>query len=158
MSKHGLSFYIEGAAISVDEMGEYVARYVLSCESEHLQEQLAHDIAHGILGCVTIKVNMAQQAKTRAAWMSRHPPNHAGFYYCHLCGGWVHQDQAELDEIEPRSYRRGEDPLRDENRRMAHAWPVYDQRGKELCAGNRGKGSRQLPSATMEIAPPDEEC
>ena len=96
-------------------------------------------------------------AAVRASWMSRNPPNHAGFYYCHICGGWVHQDQAELDHVTPKSVRRGEDPNRDDNLRMAHAWAVYDNQGRKICIGNREKGSTRVESATLDICPPDEE-
>lgn len=94
---------------------------------------------------------------SRAAWEKRNPPNHAGYYYCHICGGWVHRDQAELDEIVPKSTPMGQDPYRDDNRRMAHAFPQTKLNGEVYCIGNRGKGSMQVPSATLEIAPPDGE-
>src|SRR5665213_1596395 len=120
MLEHGLNFYIEGANITVYELGDYVDTWVYRGRSEHAQEEMAHQITHALIDCVTKKVNMAKADQSRVAWMKRNPPNHAGYYYCHLCGGWVHQSEAELDEIEPRSVRRGEDPLRDDNRRMAH--------------------------------------
>lgn len=157
MLRHGLNFFIEGAEVSVDEIGDYIAATVGQVRSEHDQELLAHDITHAILECVGGKVLMARAETQRSVWMRKHPPNHAGYYYCHLCAGWVHQTEAELDEIEPRSYRRGQNPLRDDNRRMAHAWPQMSPDGKQTCPGNRGKGSSQMPSATLEIAPPDME-
>lgn len=155
MSKPNLSFFFDGAEITVDEMGAYVASNVFGNFSEYEMELLAKDISHAILGCVSRKVHMAKQVSDRRDWVSRHPPNHAGFYYCHLCAGWVHESQAELDHVTPKSVRRGEDPNRDDNRRMAHAWPIVAPSGKLICPGNRGKGSRSLPSMTMEIAPPD---
>jgi len=157
MSKHGLSFSIEGATISVDEMADYVATWVYRAPSERAQEDMAHQITHALMECVGKKVLVARADQSRKAWVERHPPNHAGYYYCHLCGGWVHQSEAELDEIEPRSVRRGEDPLRDDNRRMAHTWPITAPDGTQVCPGNRGKGSRAILSVTQEIAPPDTE-
>lgn len=159
MSKHGLSFSIEGADISVDEMGAWVAG-MMRFPSEHVQELFAHDATHAILDGVTRKVFDVKQRESRAAWESRNPPNHAGFYYCHICGGWVHREQAELDHIVPTSVvEPGLDPDRDSNRRMAHAWAVWSPDGKKLiCPGNHGKGSRQIPSKTLEIRPPDEEA
>lgn len=157
MSKHGLNFSINGASIEVEEMAEWVAG-IMNFGSEATMERFTHDATHAIFEGVRGKVIMAQEAQSRAAWVHRHPPNHAGYYYCHICGGWVHESEAELDEIEPRSYRRGEDPLRDDNRRMAHAWPQHDPQGKVVCVGNRGKGSSQIESKTLEISPPDMEC
>lgn len=158
MQDHGLSFSFDGipnSDISVDEMGAYVASHLFRTPSEHYQELLAHDITHALLNCVGGKVRMAKQNNARADWVKRHPPNHAGFYYCHICGGWVHESEAELDHIRPKSILVGDDPNEDDNRRMAHTWPIIAPDGKELCPGNRGKGSRSMPSATMEIAPPD---
>lgn len=155
---HGLIFTIQGATVTVDEMAQGVVDQCIGMgvPSEHQQEMLVHDITHAIINTVAGKVRMADK-NGRASWIERHPPNHAGFYFCHLCGGWVHVSQAELDHIEPRSVLRGEDPDRDENRRMSHAWPVIAPDGTVVCPGNRGKGSRNLPSVTMEIAPPDGE-
>lgn len=156
-SDHGLVFTVFGARVPVEDIAAFVAAECIEVDSEHDAEEAAHDITHAIMEILGRRVMMARESKDRAGWVSRNPPNHAGFYYCHLCGMWVHIDQADLDEVEPKSYRTGQDPLRDDNRRMSHAWPIVDASGKQLCPGNRGKGSRQLPSATMEIAPPDGE-
>lgn len=93
----------------------------------------------------------------RPAWVRLHPPNHAGYYFCHICGGWVHEDAAELDHIIPASVERidMDEPGWDDKLRMAHAWPV-EINGVVRCIGNRGKGSTQIISATLEIAPGDE--
>lgn len=155
MSKPGLSFFIEGARITVEEMGVFVTSCMMF-DSEKAMEEFSQDAAEAIMKGVAKKVLMAQEAQTRAAWISRHPPNHAGFYYCHICAGHVHVTAADLDEIDPRSFRNGLDPLRDDNRRMAHAWPQYGPDGKLYCVGNRGKGSSQIESKTLDIAPPDE--
>lgn len=157
MSKPVLRFFIEGAEISADEMGAWVAG-IITWPSERSMEEFAKDASHAIFTGVGRKVTMAREAQARRDWVKRNPPNHAGYYLCHICAGWVHENEAELDEIEPRSYRRGEDPLRDDNRRMAHAWPQHDPSGKVVCIGNRGKGSRQIESKTLEIRPPDMEC
>lgn len=152
MSKHGLSFYIEGAQISVDEMGQWVADQV-NFSSEKMMEDFAHDATHAILDGVTKKVMMAkaqaEKARVRRLWIADNPPNHAGYYYCHIGGEWVHIDVAELEHIVPSSVQRinTEEPGWQDKLRMA------------CIPHNRMKGSRQdIPSATMEIRPPDEEC
>ena len=94
-------------------------------------------------------------------WVHLHPPNHAGYYYCHLCGGWVHESEAELEHLTPKSVEKIDmsKPGWDDKLRMAHIFPVRNMAGKIVCIGNREKGSRQdIPSVTMEIAPPDEAC
>lgn len=151
MSKHGLSFFIEGAEISVDEMGVWVST-VASFPSEHLQECFAHDATHAIFEGVARKVEMAkaqsEHARIRKLWIADNPPNHAGYYYCHIGGEWTHKDVSELDHIVPGSVERinTEEPGWQDKMRMA-------------CGPhNRWKGSRIVPSATLEIRPPDEEC
>lgn len=156
MSRHGLNFYIEGASITVEEMANWaVGRGMFRSEQE--QERAAHQAVHAIMDGIQKKIGVVVAEKNRAQWIRDNPPNHAGFYYCHLCAGWVHVDQAELDHIVPKSVHIGEIPDRDDNRRMAHAWPQYDSTGKLVCVGNREKGSRALPSKTLEIRPPDSE-
>lgn len=151
MSKHGLSFYIEGAKVSVDEMGEMVAG-VMQFDSEHEQELFAHDAAHAIFDGIARKVAMAsaaaEKARVRRLWIADNPPNHAGYYYCHIGGEWVHIDAAELDHIVPSSVERinTDDPDWQDKMRMA------------CIPHNRWKGSKIVPSATREIRPPDEEC
>jgi hypothetical protein len=155
MSKLGLRFFIDEAEVSVEEMGDYVASHVFHFDSERLQELCGRHISYAIFTCVGRKVYENRVATIRDGWIMRHPPNHAGYYYCHLCGGWVHYTQSELDHIEPRSVRNGLDPGRDDNLRMSHAWQVVDNQGKIICPGNRGKGSSRVESATLEIRPPD---
>jgi 5-methylcytosine-specific restriction endonuclease McrA len=30
------------------------------------------------------------------------PPNHEGYYICGICGGWVEQNEMQIDHILPR--------------------------------------------------------
>lgn len=155
MLKHGLNFFISGAEITVDEMGDWCAAS-LDHVSEYEQEKTAHYLTHQIINGVMRKVKMAQETDDRTAWVRRNPPNHAGYYYCHLCGGWVHIDQAELDHIDAKSKLDGQNPNRDDNRRMAHVYPIIAPSGQKICPGNREKGSSTYQSVTLEIRPPDE--
>lgn len=157
MSKPGLSFFIDGAEVSVEEIGQWVAGHVFACVSESQQELLAGDISWGIMTCVGRKVVMTKAINDRRGWERRNPPNHGGYYYCHICGGWVHRTQAELDHVKPKSVLRGQNPNSDDNRRMAHSWPVTLPDGTVVCVGNQGKGSSIVESKTMDIAPSDEE-
>lgn len=149
MSKHGLSFFIEGATISVDDMAE-MATTVLRFDSEVEQEHFQHDVAHAILDGVTRKVHMvkaaSEKARVRRLWIADNPPNFAGYYYCHIGGEWVHIEAAELDHIVPSSVERinTDDPDWQDKMRMA------------CVPHNRWKGSKIVPSATREIRPPDE--
>lgn len=151
MSKHGLSFYIEGAAISVDDMAGYVTD-MMRFDSEHEQEEFCHDAAHAILDGVVKEVKLvkanAEHARIRRLWVADNPPNFAGYYYCHIGGEWVHIDAAELDHIIPGSVKKinTDDPDWQDKMHMA------------CVPHNRWKGSRIVPSATLEIAPPDEAC
>lgn len=150
MSKHGLSFSINGAVITVEEMGVFVAS-VMEFNSEADMEHFAHDATHAILTGVARKVEMAsaqaERARVRREWIKLHPPNHAGYYYCHIGGEWVHIDSAQLEHIVPSSRERIDT---DE--------PGWDDKLRMACSPhNFQKGSRQdIPSKTMEIAPPDE--
>lgn len=151
MSKHGLRFYIEGAEISVDEMGDWVASLV-RFPSEKNQEDFAHDATRAIFNGVAGKVMMAkaraEHARVRKLWIGLHPPNFAGYYYCHIGGEWVHIDVAELDHIVPGSVQR-----------INTDEPGWDEKMRMACGPhNQWKGSRIVPSATLEFAPPDEEC
>lgn len=151
MSKHGLSFYIEGAKISVDEMGEWAAS-VIRFESEKAQEECTHDMVHAIFEGVARKVEMAsataEKARVRRLWIADNPPNHAGYYYCHIGGEWVHIDMMELDHIKASSKER-----------INTDDPDWQNKLRPSCIPhNRWKGSRSVPSATREIRPPDEEC
>lgn len=162
MSKLDLSFYIEDAEISASEIAIYLTRHVFHTVSEAQMEEMTEDILEAILECVGKKVIMARAttewARVRDAWKKKYPPNHAGYYYCHLCGGWVHENEAELDHIVPKSvHQQGVNPNRDDNLRMAHAMPKFDPFGRRMCIGNQLKGSSQVESKTLEIAPPDEE-
>ena len=151
MSKHGLSFYIEGAKVSVDEMGDMVAG-IMRFDSEHQQELFAHDAAHAIFDGIAKKVAAvsaaSEKARVRRLWIVDNPPNHAGYYYCHIGGEWVHIDAAELDHIVPSSVERinTDDPDWQDKMRMA------------CVPHNRWKGSKIVPSATRVIRPPDDEC
>ncbi len=150
MSKLGLNFSISGAVITVEEMGECVAS-AMTFNSEADQERFAHDAAHAILIGVAGKVEMAnaaaERARVRREWIKLHPPNHAGYYYCHIGGEWVHIDSSQLEHIVPSSRERIDT---DE--------PGWDDKLRMACGPhNFQKGSRQdIPSATLEIAPPDE--
>lgn len=153
MSKHGLSFFIEGAEISVDEMGAWVAN-IIRWPSEAVMEDFAHDATHAILNGVSGKVVMskmqAHHAKVRREWIKLHPPNHAGYYYCHVGGEWVHIQAADLEHIVPKSVTGPID--------MSE--PGWDEKLRMACRPhNSWKGSRQdVPSATLEYAPTDEAC
>lgn len=150
MSKHGLNFSISGATITVEEMGEFVAS-IMAFDSEHQQELFAHDACHAIFNGVARKVEMAsaqaERARVRREWIKLHPPNHAGYYYCHIGGEWVHIDNAQLEHITPSSRER-----------IDTSEPGWDDKLRMACGPhNFQKGSRQdIPSATMEIAPFDE--
>jgi hypothetical protein len=90
--------------------------------------------------------------------VAKHPPNHAGYYFCHLCGGWVHIGESDLDHVTPKSLKgAGYNPNSDDNQRMSHHWPVYKPDGTIHCIGNAQKGSQKVESVTMEIAPSDED-
>lgn len=148
---HGLWFDIEGAEISVDEMGSWIAR-IIHWPSEASMEAFAHDATHAICSGVRKKVDMAkaqtERARVRRLWVKMHPPNHAGYYYCHIGGEWVHIDVAELEHIEPLSREKIDTDA-----------PDWDQKLRMACGPhNFLKGSKRVPSATMEIAPSDGEC
>ena len=92
----------------------------------------------------------------RSDWIKLNPPNFDGYYFCHICGGWVHVQVGELDHVIPKSMKGHGDPDRTDNLRMSHSWPQTDMDGTILCIGNRQKGSQLIVSATLEIAPGDE--
>lgn len=153
MSRHGLSFYIEGAEISVDDMAEMVTG-IMRFDSEHMQEEFAHDATHAIMEGVAkeaMRVKaQAYHAKLRKEWVKLHPPNFAGYYYCHIGGEWVHIEAADLEHIDPESVTG----------RIDMDEPGWDEKLRMACRPhNSWKGSRQdVPSATLEYAPPDEAC
>lgn len=91
----------------------------------------------------------SEQARIKKLWMSLHPPNFDGYYYCHIGGEWVHQDVAELEHIVPKSIAgqvNTDKPGWDEKLRMACHWH------------NSEKSSSTVESKTLEYAPPDEPC
>lgn len=149
---HGLTFSIEGAVITVDEMGHWIADLIENFESEAMQEAFARDAAHQIFIGVGEKVEMAkaaaEKARVRRLWIGLHPPNHAGYYYCHIGGEWVHIDVAELEHIIPSSVEK-----------INTDEPGWDDKLRMSChVHNFLKGSKRMASATMEIAPPDGDC
>lgn len=151
MSKHDLDFYIDGAKISVGEMAEFVTG-ILRFDSEHEQELFAHDATHAIYEGVARKVKMSkaqsEKQRVRKLWVSLHPPNHAGYYFCHIGGEWVHKDMAELEHIVPSSVKQ-----------INTDEPDWDEKLRMACSPhNFWKSSKIVESATMEIAPLDEEC
>lgn len=46
-----------------------------------------------------------QWDKTRALWKKLNPPNHQGYYVCHICNRWVAADEMELDHVRARTRR-----------------------------------------------------
>ena len=86
----------------------------------------------------------------RRQWIKLHPPNHTGYYYCHIGGEWVHINSADLEHLVPKSVAGPIDM--DE--------PGWDDKLRMACRRhNSEKGSRQdVPSATLEFAPGDEPC
>lgn len=92
----------------------------------------------------------AYHAKLRREWIKLHPPNFAGYYYCHIGGEWVHIEAADLEHIDPESVTG----------RINMDEPGWDEKLRMACRPhNSWKGSRQdVPSATLEYAPPDEAC
>ena len=145
---HGLRFSIEGADVSVDEMANWVAS-IIHFPSEHIQEHFAHDACHAILNGVGKKVTMAKAqaewARIRRLWVKDNPPNHAGYYYCHIGGEWVHESQMELDHVVPKSLQK-----------INTDDPDWQDKLRPSCGPhNFQKGSKVVPSATSEIRPPD---
>lgn len=148
---HGLYFHIEGARITVDEMGKWAAD-IVRWPSEAVMEDFAHDVTHAIFIGVAGKVRMAkadqERARVHRLWVKLHPPNHAGYYYCHIGGEWVHQDGAELDHIVPSSVQKINTDI-----------PGWDEKLRMSCHDhNFQKGSSIVKSVTLEIAPPDGEA
>jgi hypothetical protein len=84
----------------------------------------------------------------RRAWIKDNPPNHAGYYYCHIGGEWVHIDAMELEHVVPGSV----EPIDMDD-------PDWQDKLRPSCTiHNNLKGSSIVKSATLEIRPPDEEC
>lgn len=143
--------------VGLKDIGLHVASDVFKgFTSEAEMERMGRDIARSMSNYLKEKAVEKHVSDVRKKWMLRNPPNHAGFYYCHLCAGWVHVTQCELDHIEPKGGYTGRDRNRDDNLRPAHTWPVTDERNNMVCPGNRGKGSATWPSATLDIRPEDE--
>lgn len=158
MWKHGSSYYIEpalqfeilGAIITATEMAQFVAKG-MRFDSEHDQEHFVYEMSWAIFNGVTGKVNMAsaqsERTRVRRLWVELHPPNHAGYYYCHVGSEWVHIDAAELDHIIPSSVER-----------INTDEPGWDRKLRMACHDhNYQKGSSIVESKTLEIAPPDGE-
>jgi hypothetical protein len=151
--QHNLQFTLDGVEFTVDEMGHWVADIMCSFPSEFVQEQFAQDVAHAIFMGVSRKVTIANMHTARhelkRLWILDNPPNHAGYYYCHIGGEWVHQSMMELDHIIPASLANI-DIVND---------PQWQDKLRPACmVHNNVKGSQIMPSATLEIRPPDEEC
>lgn len=149
---HHLTFTIQGVTVGVDEMGQWAAN-IANFDSEAMQEAFGRDVAHAIFMGFAGKVEMAsaqaEHAKMRREWIKLHPPNHAGYYYCHIGGEWVHIEASDLEHITPGSRER-----------IDMSVPGWDEKLRMACRPhNSMKGSRQdVPSTTLEFAPPDEEC
>ncbi len=139
--------------ISTDEIGVWVASRI-RWRSEANMEEFADFVTEAIDQQITRKVEMAtraaKDAAIRKAWVALHPPNHAGFYYCHIMGEWVHVDHAALEHIVPKSVAG---PINMDE-------PGWDEKLRMAChPHNFLKGSSQnVKSATLEFAPPDEAC
>jgi 5-methylcytosine-specific restriction endonuclease McrA len=75
--------------------------------------------------------------KRKAEWVESHPPNHQGYYVCHICKRWVHHTEMELDHVLPKSGTPRDIAEHDNNLKPAHgqAFPPY-------CNGV--KGSRRI--------------
>lgn len=43
--------------------------------------------------------------RVRRKWVKDNPPDHAGYYYCYLCGRAMAQPEMTLDHVVPRSRR-----------------------------------------------------
>lgn len=41
--------------------------------------------------------------KLRRKWIKNHPPNHAGYYTCYICGRWISKSEITLDHVKSRS-------------------------------------------------------
>lgn len=149
---HDFIFMMEDAAITVDEMGNWVAGLIKNWESETIQESFAHDVSYTISRGIIRKVDMAkaqtEKTRIRNLWIKLNPPNHAGYYYCHIGGEWVSAQAMELEHIVPSSLESIDTDK-----------PGWQDKLRPSCTiHNNLKGSRQIPSATLEIRPPDEEC
>lgn len=151
-TNHHLTFTIKGVTIGVDEMGQWAAG-IVSFDSEADQEAFGRDVAHAIFRKFAGRVEMAtaqtEHARMRRKWIKLHPPNHAGYYYCHIGGEWVHIKFADLEHIVPGSREHIDMDV-----------PGWDNKLRMACRPhNSMKGSRQdVPSTTLVYAPPDEEC
>ncbi len=149
---HGLFFEIEGVKFTVDEVGRWAAG-IVNFDSESDEELFSRDVAHEVCIQVARKVKMgraqAEHARVRREWIKLHPPNHAGFYYCHVGGEWVHINSADLEHTTPGSVER-----------INTDEPGWDEKLRMACRPhNYLKGSRQdVKSTTLEFSPPDEAC
>lgn len=149
--KIAVGFEIEGTSFDNHDLGKYIAARMYF-PSERCQEEFAEDVSTWILECIGDKVFIAkmesEKARIRNLWKKLHPSNHAGYYYCHIGGEWVHESEAELDHIVPSSVERINTEV-----------PGWDNKLRMSCVPhNFQKGSSRVKSATMEVAPSDEEC
>lgn len=149
--KGNVEFAIEGAVFNNEDLGKYIAGRMYF-PSERYQELFAGDVSNWILECVGKKVLVtkmqSEKARIRNLWKKLHPSNHAGYYYCHIGGEWVHESETELDHIVPSSVERINTEV-----------PGWDNKLRMACVPhNFQKGSSRVKSATMEVAPLDEEC
>lgn len=153
--KHGTVFYINGATVTLDELAQAAASIIGigNWESEATLEWFIQDMACAMDARIGNAIYMAsaqaEASQLRKEWIKLHPPNHAGFYYCHIGGEWVHVQAADLEHIVPKSREPIDTTV-----------PGWDEKLRMACRPHNSlKGSRQdVPSATLEFAPPDEEC
>lgn len=149
--KSTIKFTIDGTEVDLSEMGEFAAEVVKFC-SEADQERFGRDVSFAIYNGIARKVQMnkgqKERARVRKLWIKANPPNFSGYYYCHIGGEWVHESCSQLDHITPSSVEKIDT---DE--------PGWMDKLRMSCGPhNMQKGSRQdIPSATLEIAPPDGE-
>lgn len=148
---HHLTFTIADTTVSVDQMGQWVAE-IIRFDSEAEQEAFGRDAACKIFSNFAKEVALvsaaAEHARVRRLWIAECPPNHAGYYYCHIGGEWVHIDVMELDHVVPGSVER-----------IDTTKPGWQKKLRPAChPHNYQKGSSIVKSATLEIRPPDEEC
>lgn len=153
--RHETFFTIQGATVTLDELAAAAAGIVgfRNWESESQLEWFIQDIGCAMDAKIAKAIYMhnaqTEAARLRREWIKLHPPNHAGFYYCHIGGEWVYVEAADLEHLVPASRERIDTTV-----------PGWDTKLRMACRiHNSLKGSRQdVPSTTLEYAPPDEEC
>src|ERR1700743_3564672 len=153
--KHGTFFVIENTTITLDELASSVLEVIapITFGSEAKMELFAQDVAcamdRRIGEIIYMSHARAEAQRIRREWIKLHPTNHAGFYYCHKVGEWVHVETANIEHIVPKSREPIDTTV-----------PGWDEKLRMACRPHNSlKGSRQdVASATLEYAPPDEEC